>query len=186
MNKQGNKIQSGSPAATLIGLITIIFVFYIIFLPPDARKELLNDDEINKSTDDSTSGNVLLSSQVGSLDYRTRNQFDHPLPNMFLVAQKSAAILLEETGFQVSKGVFGEDKKVTRFAAQDVSLIDDVLLNFQAAKHSGVLGIIINGRTIFEGEITSQNPPPIKISKSVLEELNTIEFYATGGWFEKK
>ena len=46
MNRRAQKIHSGSPAAALIGIITILFIFYILFLPPAERKALLEGENV--------------------------------------------------------------------------------------------------------------------------------------------
>jgi len=54
------------------------------------------------------------------------------------------------------------------------------LLSFTAKKYSGLLTIKLNNINIFESEITTSNPKPIKLKKDYLEEDNVLEFSVSG------
>ena len=44
MHKRGEKVVTGGPAVALIGFITVLFVGYILFLPPEERRALLEGE----------------------------------------------------------------------------------------------------------------------------------------------
>jgi len=185
MNKRGEKIQTGAPAATLIGFITLIFIFYIIFLPPESRKALLEGENATAEGQAGMPG-VLLTVPVGRLSFVARNQFDHPLPNLYLVETRNAQVLGQENPFAINKGWFGEVTKTFTFALPDLDNTENVVLGFQAPVRKGTLYITLNGEPIFESAIATQNPAPVFLSKNLLKSLNTLEFSVKGGFFQSR
>ncbi len=183
MNRRGQKLQSGSPAAALIGIMTLIFIFYILFLPPSEREALLGDGNV---TGDGGPEEVLLQSPVGRLQFVSRNQFDHPLPNIYLVETRNAQILAKENPFMIKKGWFSEAKRIFSFSIPDLENTENVVLSFQAPERRGTLVIMLNGALIFESPVPLQNPPPVALSKSLLRESNTLEFSVKGGFLSKR
>ncbi len=183
MNRRGQKLQSGSPAAALIGIMTLIFIFYILFLPPAERKALL---DLENTTSGGRSAELLLQVPVGKLQFVSRNQFDHPLPNIYLVETRNAQILAKDNPFMIRKGWFSEVKKIFTFSIPDLENTENVMLSFQAPERKGILVITLNGALIFESPVALQNPPPVALSKSLLRESNTLEFSVKGGFFSRR
>lgn len=175
-------MQTGSPAAALIGIITLIFIFYILFLPPEERRALLEGDNVTAGEEEE---NVLLSTTIGRLAFVSRNQFDHPLPNIYLAETRNAQVLAQENPFTIKKGWFSEERKTIVFGI-NVQNTENVILSLQATERRGVLNIMLNGVKIFEAQVQSQNPPPITLSKTLLRDTNTIELYVTGGFLASK
>ncbi|PIN75228.1 hypothetical protein COV18_03500 [Candidatus Woesearchaeota archaeon CG10_big_fil_rev_8_21_14_0_10_37_12] len=181
MKKRGE----GNSAVGLIGVITLIFVFYILFLPSESRRSLLEEGTLYGDNDSYDLGeHVLLSESVGRLSFVSTGQFDHPLPNVFLVERQNAQVLKEENPFVVRKSFFSEDRKVVRFDLDNPKQVDNVLLTFQvSAQDGGILGIKLNSQLLFENEIVVRNPPPVRLPTNLLREINELEFFVTGGLF---
>lgn len=183
MNKRGEKFQSGSPAAALVGIMTILFVFYILFLPPESRQELL---EGNFSDAEDYTGGILLSEAPGRLSFTEKSVFDHHIPNIYLTETKNAVVLARENPFVVKKGWFGEQRKSMVFSLTDLENTDNVFLSFQAGERAGTLFIALNGRLIYESIVAIQNPAPVVLPKSLLQDTNQLDFYVDGGFFSRK
>ena len=63
--------QSGSGAATLVAVIALLIVLYILFLPPDVRKDLLEEESDGPGGTGTGSGRVvtnLLTDHPGRLE----------------------------------------------------------------------------------------------------------------------
>ncbi len=183
MTKRG--VQKGSPAAALIGILTLLFIFYILFLPPAEREALLAGDNVTPAGTPLPES-ILLDVPVGRLNFIPRDQFNHPLPNMFLAETSNAVILAEENPFRITKGVFGEERKTIVFSIPNLANTNNVLLSFQTPERRGTLTILLNGAVIFTGDVNTQNPPPLKLPQALLQSSNTLEFYVTGSFFRTK
>ncbi|MEM3154666.1 MAG: hypothetical protein QW165_03835, partial [Candidatus Woesearchaeota archaeon] len=122
MNKRGENLQTGGPAAALIGIITLIFIFYILFLPPAERKALL---EGNNYTLEEGIG-LLLDEAPGTLAFTEKGVFDHSISNVYLTETKNAVVLGQENPFIVSKGWFEEQTKSMVFSIDDLENTENV------------------------------------------------------------
>lgn len=188
INKTGDQMskkgQSASGASALIGIMTLIFIFYIIFLPPGERQELLQEEVAEDG--EAVQTGLLLKETPGKIAFTEQDVFDHFIPNIALVETKYAAILGRESPFTVKKSIWGEDTKSFRFNIDDPENTEKVMLNFQVLKGKGVLHIELNGETIFENRIQVQNPAPLQLPKNMLRDTNVLFFKAMGGLMEGK
>lgn len=173
---------SGTPAATLIGIITIIFIVYILFLPTEERRELLEGENYT----DSDSKTTLLDETPGLLSFTKRTLFDHDIPSVFLSETTNAAVLAQENPFTVRKGWLSEQRKTMVFAVSTPAQTDNIILSLQAPSRAGTLVITLNGQIVFEGTVATQNPPPIILPKSLIAGANQLEFSVKGGFFSRK
>ncbi len=182
MYKRAQKIQSGSPAAALIGIITLLFIFYILFLPPEERRELLEGE--NLSIEEAE--RLFLDEAPGRLTFTEKAVFDHNIPNIFLVESKNAVVLAQENPFIIRKGWLSDQRHTMIFSVQDLENTENVVLSFQAVERAGTLVISLNDNVIFEGAVRIQNPPPVVLPKSLLKSVNQLEFYVTGGFLSRR
>ncbi len=181
MNLRGQKVQTGGPAATLVGLLTIIFIFYILLLPADERRDLLTD------RDQSIEGErALLNETPGYLSSSQKGYFDHLLPNVYLTKTLNAAILASENPFTTYNGWFTERRKIMQFSIDSLERAESVVLSFQAPERKGTLVITLNGRIVFSGAISTQNIAPVMLPKQLLQSTNTLEFYVVGSFFQRQ
>ena len=177
MNKRAQ--SSGSTAATLIGIITILLIFYILFLPPSAREELLSD-RIPAEPADTAQAMTILKASIGKLAYVGENEFEHYLPNLYLYESRSAELLTSISPFKITKTIYKTDKKEHTFLIADPANTQNTFLSITTPKYEGILRIKFNEMDIFEGVIRQTNPPPILIDTKYLKEKNTITFSLEG------
>jgi len=182
MNKRGQ--PSGGAAASLILVILLILVFYILFLPPEERKTLLEKEfENGEEVEEKDLGHVLLSEEVGRLEFVSKTEYDHNIQPFYLYAVTEATVLKNINPFYIKNGVGDKQDNIVNFKLANLENTDNILLSFSATKREGMLTIKLNGITIFENEVASVNVDPIEIPKEQLQEDNILEFSVSSvGW----
>ncbi len=179
----GEVRQTGRPAAALVGILTLLIIFYIILLPPETREALLEDKNLTATEQEKIEQeNVLLSTTIGELTYIQEEKIDHYIPGAYLEEGKESKIFAEYDTFTTSSGLFGSDSKRKLFTIPDIEKTIKVLLTFQAPIRDGKLKIILNNHVIFEDEITTTLPRPIELPEQYLKNNNELLFEATDGF----
>ena len=182
-----NKKAQGTSAASATGFIALVvglIILYIIFLPPEERAELLGENETieeeNGVVSVETEENILLLEYPGRLDYLKEKEYEHDISPFYLSKTINAQELDTINPFVIRHGLFDEVKKEVPVKISDLKNTENILLSFTAKKYSGLLTIKLNNINIFESEITTSNPKPIKLKKDYLEEDNMLEFSVSG------
>jgi len=182
-----NKKAQGTNAASATGFIALIvglIILYIIFLPPDERANLLGENETVEVKEDEVSEedeeNILMLEYPGRIDYLKEKEYEHDISTFKLYKTINAQELDTINPFIIRHGLFDEVKKEIPFKISDLKNTENILLSFTAKKYNGLLTIKLNDINIFESEITTSNPNPIKLKKDYLEEDNMLEFSVSG------
>lgn len=180
-SKRGATIPSGGAAGSVIGILTLLLVFYIIFIPPEERRELLYGEN-GSSVSGNTSANakVLLLANIGKLDYQAESTFDHTIPNVYLVETKNAQALERFNPFVIQHGWFVDETRTLTFTVAQPDLASNIKLVFDAPTRKGILSVTLNGRTIYEGRPDAINVAPIELKKEQLRADNTLVFSVSG------
>lgn len=176
----------GSQAATLVGIILVMFIFYILFLPAQERKALLEGDNLSQISDGSYPSGKLFEISPGRLTFTEKTVLDHSIPNIYLEESRESVILAQENPFTIYRGLFGEQKKRMVFGVDDLANLKNVVLGFSAPYRKGILTIALNGVVVFENAVPVQNPPPIVLPRALLREANELEFFVQGSWIQRK
>ncbi len=168
-------------AANLLIIIALVLVLYILFLPPESREELL-EDNVSGSTGSELEelANVLLLETIGTVDYIPSEYDEHDINNIYLSAQTNAEVLDQFNAFIIKRGWFVKKDKVLNFKIDDADNTDNVILSLSASKIGEVLHIFVNGEEIYEGKLESLTPGPITIKKDLLQEENILTFELEG------
>jgi len=178
MNKKAQRVS----AHTLVGLILLLIIFYIVFLPPGEREKLLEGNE-SDSDEDNGEGDeeaILLREFPGTLSYLSKKDVEKTIPNVFLIETTNSKELERFNAFQVRNGVFDKKSKIIGFEIEDLKNTDNVKLSFSVKTHKGMLIIKLNDNIIYENEIATLNIDPIELKKSYLKENNALEFSVSG------
>jgi hypothetical protein len=180
-SKRGASPPSGAAAGSVIGLITLLLVFYIIFIPPADRRDLLYGDNTSSIAGNaSANAKVLLLASIGKLDYQSESTFDHTVPNVYLVETKNAQALEKFNSFVVSHGWFVDEKRTETFTVEQPDLASNIKLVFDAPTRKGILMVKLNGRVVYEGRPDAINVAPIELKREQLRGDNTLEFSVSG------
>ncbi len=170
--------QSGVNAAVLVAIIAGLIILYIIFLPEAERESLLENKSISKTSVGSKSvddKDILLREFPGRLD-EVEGIVDKTIPNIFLFETTNAKEIEKINPLVVRNGWFDKKDRSVSFGIDDLENTDNVILSFKASKHEGSLTIKLNNEIVYENDIESEVVSPIKLSKNLLEDSNTLEF----------
>ncbi len=170
------KSQSGMNAAILVAIIAGLIILYIIFLPTSQKENLLENKNPGETGSSETSPNVLLSVNPGSLSTSKGLEEQKAIPDAFLIETTAAKELKTINPFIIRNGWFDKRTYKVEFDLDDPENTDNVLLSFIAKKRQGILAIKLNNQVIFENELTSSSPEPVKLDKKQLGKTNTLEF----------
>ena len=170
------RAQTGTNAAILIAIIALLIILYIIFIPTAQREKLLEDHATETTATTQENPSTLLRAFPGTLSISKGLESQKSIPDAFLVETTAAKELKRVNPFIVRNGWL--DKKTNKFdfELEDPENTDNVMLTFTAKNRQGILAIRLNGNVIFESELTSSSPEPVKLDKKQLGKTNTLEF----------
>ena len=174
---------SGSDAWILVGLIGLMMLFYIMFLPPQEREALLSDQGGVMGSSNPVTIGTLMKRNPGRLDALLQPGFDHLIPSFKVVELKNAQVLASLNPFSVTNSWLGDHAFKTTFHIDSPDLVDAPLLVFEAPAHGGILKVKLNDKLVYSFEPQSSDVPPIMLKKQDLLQDNTIEISVSGvGW----
>ena len=175
------KAQGGLNAAILVAIIAAMIIIYILFLPTEDRKELLEEesDYAGSSTSGGEKVITLLSENVGRLDPVGR-VMDKDIPNVNIFETTNSKVLDTINPISIRNGWFDKKIKIIKFNIADLDNIDNVVLSFSAPTRRGILSIRLNEEVIYEYDINRLNVDPIKLKKNLLKDNNELEFSVSG------
>ena len=188
-NKRG---QSAGMAGIFVAVIGLILIFYILFLTPEDRAELLGDTKPGGSSGTGTGGTggttpvhiskVLLSEHIGRLDYIKTNSRQHDLPSFRISTVTDVQEIKTINSIYVKNGVM--DKQFYNFTFDiDTEFAENLLLSFNVKDAEGRLIIYLNGNIIVNTEMAVGSPPPVALPQDYLGEENLIQIAVSGvGW----
>ncbi len=181
----GTSVTSAASATAFVALIVGFIILYIIFLPPDERAKLLGENESIEDEDEENVSveaeeNILLLEYPGRIDYQKEKEYEHDIAAFSLYKTTNAEELEAINPFIIRHGLFDEVKKEIPFKIKDLKNTNNILLSLSAKKHKGTLIIKLNDVNIFESEVTTSNPKPIKLKKDYLKEDNILELSVSG------
>ncbi|MAG15742.1 hypothetical protein CMO88_01645 [Candidatus Woesearchaeota archaeon] len=160
---------SGAGAASLIIVIALFILVYILFLPSEDRKELIEGDDSEVSASEREAiASVLLEESPGTITKIKEREFEHNIPSFNLFTEKEDAILKKvDSVFIESSGI--SSKAIPIFIKDKT---ENSKLSFSVNEHGGRLTIVFNDEEVFKGEI-GETLEPLSID---LKEENLIEF----------
>jgi hypothetical protein len=180
-----------SSAAPFLVVVTLVVIFYIIFLQPEDRVALLGNGTttgVKSGTGTSTTPSTIDRATIkefvfkgpGELSYQPSTSYEHTIPSFYFRGDYQAMVLLEENPFFVSSSMFSSKTKQAQFSAPNPNNLRNVILTFSAPQtaESNVI-ITLNGKEVYSGQITAYNNQPVRISPSDLTLLNNISIKTT-------
>lgn len=181
--------QDASSAATLIGLITLLLVGYIVFLPPQVRVDLLGEEKSTISTNGVDKvipeDSLLLKEAIGHLSVVKQNEKEIKFPNFVLENTQTDIPIREIDSFQIYNGWLSELRKQIPFTIPKKG-VKKVYVSFQAPLRNGVLVVGLNGVEVFRGYMDGPNELiPLQISELKMGR-NDLTFHVEGSLLENQ
>ncbi len=170
------RAQTGTNAAILIAIIALLIILYIIFIPTAQREKLFENRTGGTTTSGEENPDILLRAFPGTLSISKGLESQKIIPDAFLVETTAAKELKRVNPFIVRNGWLDKRSHKFDFELDDPENTDNVLLTFTAKKRQGILTIRLNDGVIFESELASSSPEPVKLDKKQLGKTNTLEF----------
>ena len=178
------KAQSGINAALLVAIIAAAIIIYILFLPTEERRALLEENEtvsLGKTTGTSTEVKELLLEHPGRLEVIDSSKIEHDMPS-FRLLDRSTAVSIEKVESISARNAWFDKKDYTlAFSVPDFENTDNVVLSFNVKKGKGLLTALLNGQEVYTNELNQGNVGPISLKKDYLKkEGNTLVFTVSG------
>ena len=174
------KAQEAGAAATLIAVIALLIIFYLLFIPPSFRDQILEGNVTEEGVVDGVPANeTILKASPGTLSSISSEEIEHNIPSVILYAKKESDVLGTLTAAVVKSSIFGKKTASIYFTVKDPENTENILLSFVDTNMKGELMVKVNGNEVFNSEITKENPEPIRINnKFVVKGENKIELAA--------
>jgi hypothetical protein len=175
------KAQDAGSAATLIAVIALLIIFYLLFIPPSFRDQILEGNETTGTT--GTTGGIvnetIMKASPGTLSKISSEEMEHNIPSVVLYSKRESKVMESVGSLAVKASIFGTKSAAMQFNIDDLENTDNLLLTFLDKKMKGGLVIKVNGNEVSSGEVTQENPEPIRVSKRFLVRgTNNIDFEA--------
>ncbi len=168
--------REGAAVAILIIVIALFMTFYILFIPPEERNQLLQQGSNLTSGDGLYAGQIeLLAESPGEVTPTTEFAAVHSIPSVNIFLKEEPQIISLAQSLAVEKGLFSSSNPTLKFQTKDLDQTTKVTLFFSVDKASGELRAKVNGNTIYGEEVTTPGVKIIEIARSLLQSENTLE-----------
>ncbi|MBN1645661.1 hypothetical protein JW868_01325 [Candidatus Woesearchaeota archaeon] len=174
---EGSRAQTATGSAVLIAIIGALIIAYILFLPPEERNALL-DNNGGAPGSPGSSGvveKVLLKENIGRLNFITSSEIKHNLLPFTISSQIDAQEIKRVDSLYVERNVFSSQSKNFTFLV-DPSFHSNILLSFNVKVGEGRLMIDFNGKPLMDSEIPIGSLEPIRLNKDQMMDQNTMTF----------
>lgn len=167
--KLGAKAPTGAP---LLIIVTLLIVFYVLFLPPADRAALLGET-VNTGSSGGTSGSAGVDNTgdrvfvangddyvfegPGKVSEQTRDEYQHDISPFYLRGEFEASVIASSNDFLVERSVFSSNPFSLDFLINDVDNVDNLILTFQVEQAESNLRIYLNNRQVYSGQATDFN-----------------------------
>lgn len=170
---------TGTGAATLVALIALLILFYLLFIPPSVRDELLegNISDTNSHSEVLRSNGTFLLESPGTLTDISTSEIEHKVPNINLFATSEAKLLDDYPSVYIKSNMITKKTVNVTFEIDDLEHTDHVLLSFNSKQRVGNLIIHVNGVELYNSRLESANINPIELKTKFLKDgENTLDF----------
>jgi len=158
----------------LIFLIAVMIVLYVLVLPPCDKCKLLGKD----CPDDCEAvsyGKILLQEHPGDIGEVGEDNIRHLFDSANLFGNSDPDSRILSNSLEIKSGLFGSLDQSLDFRVSELENLDEVTLSFAVLEARGNLILTLNGKQIFNQEISPDIVKVIELPVEYLEEENNIE-----------
>lgn len=168
------KAQAAYDVTILILLMALFMLGYILLLPQKDREELLGPSTSGGTgTTSITKDHTLLSESVGKVGPAKSMLITKSLEPIRLYSTTEALTEPLAASLTVSRNIFQNNYKEVSFDIDNIEDLQSLALTFLIADAKGELTIMLNGNTVYEGEVSSA-VLPIELPTSSLKEKGNV------------
>lgn len=184
--------QTGSQAAMVVGIITLLIIFYILFLPPEERDAILGDTTPGMSGSSSTGGSsgqqpsyigdVIFRENIGRIDYQSLDSYEYDLSAINIYETQDTEVLGTQSNFMLRNGWFENKESRMEFYVEDPGQITNTMLSVTLKDVGrGSFIMTLNGEEIYNYNPSQPNLDPIEINPDMLNRgTNVVRFMVSG------
>jgi hypothetical protein len=178
------KAQDAGSAATLVAVIALLVIFYLLFIPPSFRDQILEGNETATTGKGITGNETILRASPGTLSRISSEEIEHNIPSVVLYSKTNSKTFGTMNALSVKASIFGKKAAALQFKIDDLENTDNIIMSFLDKNRKGALQVVANGNVVFNEEISKENPEPIRMNKQYLiQGENRIDLYAEpAGW----
>ncbi len=179
---QLTNLNPQSMTALLVFIIGLTLVMYIMFLPPEDRADLLEQNRTYGDGDGDVKDriSILMTKEPGTLTNLADDEIIMDLPSFNLFTRTDATSLIDFDSIYIKKSLFEEQQRNISFKITDFENTANYVLSFTAPTHQGILTIILNGNILMSREMNTPSPSPLRLPKDYLKEENSMVFKVSG------
>ena len=184
-NKKGAETNNAGSVAVLVALIALFIILYVLLLPPEARKELLQDQGAGVTNEQGVlGGKAYFSRFLGELSPKTgSNTIYHNVPaaNLFTTSEKDLTTISDF--IQVSSGFANSKDQNIAFAISSPEDIRQATLYTLVEEADGDLVLTLNGNKIYDNTLRSNVQESVEIPTGYLQKSNMLTVSVSSpGW----
>ncbi len=169
-----NKKGKDPSVQGLIFLIAVMIVLYVLVLPPCDKCKLLGKN----CPDDCEAvsyGKILLQEHPGDIGEIEEDNVRHIFDSANLFGNSDPDSRTLSNSMEIKSGLFGSQDQSLEFRMDELENVDEATLSFAILESRGNLILTLNGKQIFNQEISADIVKEVELPVEYLEEENNLK-----------
>jgi len=173
--KKGQAPHVGSNVAIFIFLLALFLAIYVLMLPPEDRRELLEEDLTeDERGEERISKMAILEQSPGVLRVTDdEDEIMHKIDSVNLYSKEEPKVTDLASSLYLEKSLASQTKRNLIFNINDLENLNKINLIFIANENKGNLIINLNGIIIYDSKTSGLTN--IILPKDLLQETNNLE-----------
>ncbi len=182
LNKRGAVESETIHVTGLIILMGILITVYMLLIPPEAQKDILEKGTIQDNYGQGTPSDKIITNLLvespGLVFSDSAQKEKIKIPPVNLFAKKTQNIITLANALSVSRSLFNNNFQDLNFKIEDIANTNKLKLFFNIISSKGSLVIYLNNQIVFRGIVGNENLP-LEIPVSNLKNDNVLRVEAS-------